>query len=244
MEMNANPSSLIPFGRSRALGVHLVANYGFSSHPLTLLPPTVYRLPVGLINVGDTCYLNALLQYLFSIDVVREEVTQAVVTIRGEGHSWKAEEMQVGEQLISASEVDSLNLSVQQDAGECLQNVILRSEVGRRSVHAEPEMLSKSQKQVLGGSADVAGSRKSGIESLDEYSDDREIQESDLRRTMTLQEAPAILQVQVQRAKYDGRTGKFFKDLRRLVINGDINVGRYVQHVPAAFVVVYGATPL
>lgn len=29
-------------------------------------------LPVGLLNIGNTCYLNSLLQYLFTVKAVRE----------------------------------------------------------------------------------------------------------------------------------------------------------------------------
>lgn len=36
--------------------------------------PVNYALPVGLHNIGNTCYLNSLLQYLFTVKPVREIV--------------------------------------------------------------------------------------------------------------------------------------------------------------------------
>lgn len=34
--------------------------------------PGNLSLPVGLLNIGNTCYLNSLLQYLFTVKAVRE----------------------------------------------------------------------------------------------------------------------------------------------------------------------------
>lgn len=34
--------------------------------------PGKLSLPVGLLNIGNTCYLNSLLQYLFTVKAVRE----------------------------------------------------------------------------------------------------------------------------------------------------------------------------
>lgn len=36
--------------------------------------PVNYGLPVGLHNIGNTCYLNSLLQYLFTVKPIRDIV--------------------------------------------------------------------------------------------------------------------------------------------------------------------------
>jgi ubiquitin carboxyl-terminal hydrolase 25/28 len=36
--------------------------------------PVNFELPVGLHNIGNTCYLNSLLQYLFTVKPVRDIV--------------------------------------------------------------------------------------------------------------------------------------------------------------------------
>lgn len=36
--------------------------------------PRRTSLPVGLVNIGNTCYLNSLLQYLFTVRPVRDIV--------------------------------------------------------------------------------------------------------------------------------------------------------------------------
>ena len=36
--------------------------------------PVNYELPVGLYNIGNTCYLNSLLQYLFTVKPIRDVV--------------------------------------------------------------------------------------------------------------------------------------------------------------------------
>src|ERR1700712_5506873 len=36
--------------------------------------PVDFSLPVGLNNIGNTCYLNSLLQYLYTVEAVRDIV--------------------------------------------------------------------------------------------------------------------------------------------------------------------------
>ena len=37
--------------------------------------PVDWALPVGLNNIGNTCYLNSLLQYLYTVKAVRDTTT-------------------------------------------------------------------------------------------------------------------------------------------------------------------------
>jgi len=46
-----------------------IMNYGGSSKE-----PADLSLPVGLHNIGNTCYLNSLLQYLFTVKPIRDVV--------------------------------------------------------------------------------------------------------------------------------------------------------------------------
>jgi ubiquitin carboxyl-terminal hydrolase 25/28 len=43
-------------------------------HPVTVIDSDTYERPVGLGNLGNTCYLNSLLQYCFAIKPFREVV--------------------------------------------------------------------------------------------------------------------------------------------------------------------------
>lgn len=45
------------------------------SEETTEEPMGEWELPVGLHNIGNTCYLNSLLQYLYTVKAVREIVT-------------------------------------------------------------------------------------------------------------------------------------------------------------------------
>lgn len=54
---------------------HMHATYGTSAYNGTKPGASVdLNLPVGLDNIGNTCYLNSLLQYLFTVEPVREVV--------------------------------------------------------------------------------------------------------------------------------------------------------------------------
>lgn len=49
-----------------------IAVSGGSGNLPTQDRPVNYDLPVGLENIGNTCYLNSLLQYLFTVKPVRD----------------------------------------------------------------------------------------------------------------------------------------------------------------------------
>lgn len=49
------------------------SNTSVSFHDETSQPGNI-ALPVGLNNIGNTCYLNSLLQYLYTVKAVRDIV--------------------------------------------------------------------------------------------------------------------------------------------------------------------------
>ncbi|KAL9939559.1 hypothetical protein V8E36_001376 [Tilletia maclaganii] len=378
--------------------------------------------PAGLKNIGNTCYLNSVLQYFFTIKDVRDQVMQAAAVIQRNPQSWKAGELRVGGRLVSPSEIERsrkfvvqlsnlfdnmitspaaaveperelaylalvssrteeavlstktpdnklagplgpmtegaapsapnpdamqtdtqvtaeplpaadsstgqsaplqpieqdqatpaasqepttatsalaalpgpsaeasgseiqriepqaqeslMQLGAQQDVGECLDNVVFQIEVGLRSAGAQPGPLSESQEQVKSESAEAAASLNSAIErlfvgissqrvvslapssdakpsepkreiftlipidithegcdvydGLDNYFDDEEVEGSNVRRTVTLQEPPAILQIQAQRVQYDRQQGKLFKALTHLDVGEFLSLDRYLE---------------
>ncbi|WAR55733.1 hypothetical protein PtB15_6B476 [Puccinia triticina] len=69
-------------------------------------PPVSYDLPAGINNIGNTCYLNSLLQYFFSVRELREillrfpEFEQDI-----DEHQEMKEKKRVGGRIVSASEI-------------------------------------------------------------------------------------------------------------------------------------------
>lgn len=51
-----------------------VPETGNDSRAATDMKPVNFALPVGLNNIGNTCYLNSLLQYLFTVKPIRDIV--------------------------------------------------------------------------------------------------------------------------------------------------------------------------
>ncbi|KAK0537492.1 ubiquitin-specific protease ubp2 [Tilletia horrida] len=383
--------------------------------------------PAGLKNIGNTCYLNSVLQYFFTIKEVREQVMQAAAVIRQAQHPWNGSELRVGGRLVTPSEIERsrkfvvhlsslfdnmitspaaaveperelaylalvssrteeavlstqeaekkalpevktetkaetvppkatepsddamqtdsqptpetpatrqateyephapvrassaevlvnstavepaatstatsepqanaipegnsmtkkveaqaqeslMQLGAQQDVGECLDNVVFQIEVGLRSAGARPEPLSQSQEEATSASVEASSSLNSAIErlfvgissqrvvpiepapdakpsepkreiftlipidithegcdvydGLDNFFDDEQIEGSNVRRTVTLQEPPAILQIQAQRVQYDRLQGKAFKALTHLDVGEIISLDRYLE---------------
>ncbi|AOW03531.1 hypothetical protein B0I72DRAFT_134627 [Yarrowia lipolytica] len=72
------------------------------------LPQSTYDWPIGLNNIGNTCYLNSLLQYYFAIKPLREEVLQHDGSNVDVGFKLSAGEIRdkrIGGRSVSPSEV-------------------------------------------------------------------------------------------------------------------------------------------
>lgn len=67
----------------------------------SLLPPQDW--PTGLDNIGNTCYLNSLLQYYFSIKPVRETILSFRET---EVESLRKQERKIGGRFVEGSELE------------------------------------------------------------------------------------------------------------------------------------------
>lgn len=61
------------------------------------------RIPVGLTNIANTCYLNSLLQYFFTIREMRETILAFVENPHSEGD--EQAQIRVGGRLVSQAEI-------------------------------------------------------------------------------------------------------------------------------------------
>ena len=83
---------------SPRLKEHLNSNMDSSEHPIS-------EWPVGLENIGNTCYLNSLLQFYFTIKPLRDlvlKINEFKMPADGEGLKTK----RVGSRNVSKKEVD------------------------------------------------------------------------------------------------------------------------------------------
>ena len=95
---------------SPRLKEYLNSNRGSSEYPIS-------EWPVGLENIGNTCYLNSLLQFYFTIKPLRDLVLKVnEFKMPTDGESLKAK--RVGSRNVSKKEVDR--------AQQCEQHCIPR----------------------------------------------------------------------------------------------------------------------
>ncbi|KAE8213880.1 hypothetical protein CF327_g2665 [Tilletia walkeri] len=203
------------------------------------------------------------------------DVPQAALTAAPVDVPKLAEKVDEPQTIELQAQESLMQLGAQQDVGECLDNVVFQIEVGLRSAGAHPRPLSESQEQAQTESAAAAASLNSAIErlfvgissqrvvsvepasdakpsepkreiftlipidithegcdvydGLDNFFDDEHIEGSNVRRTVTLTEPPAILQIQAQRVQYDRLQGKAFKALTHLEVGEVISLDRYLE---------------
>ncbi|KAE8231144.1 hypothetical protein CF326_g3845 [Tilletia indica] len=204
-----------------------------------------------------------------------DDVPQAALTAAPLDVPKLAEKVDAPQTIELQAQESLMQLGAQQDVGECLDNVVFQIEVGLRSAGAHPRPLSESQEQAKTESAAASASLNSAIErlfvgissqrvvsvepasdakpsepkreiftlipidithegcdvydGLDNFFDDEHIEGSNVRRTVTLTEPPAILQIQAQRVQYDRLQGKAFKALTHLEVGEVISLDRYLE---------------
>lgn len=68
-------------------------------------PPVSYDLPTGLNNIGNTCYLNSLLQYFFSVRELREILLRLPEFEQDIDEHETKEKKRVGGRIVSTAEI-------------------------------------------------------------------------------------------------------------------------------------------
>lgn len=246
-------------------------------------------LPRGLYNIGNTCYLNSLLQYLDWIRPVREAVKMACESASRNIASAQQERALTFAQLLDAlfSTMASSNepalfpskelaylalvplvweqaydctkdelmrqVTTQQDVCECLDNIVslldtacaseaTQTPVRRLFSGASLQKLDPAPKDssgtdgtkqtftsipvtILPGTRDV-------YDALDTFFNEEFVflgNDAKVRREITLQEAPILLQIHVQRVQYDRTAQKIVKNQAALDLPDTLFLDRYMD---------------
>ncbi|WFD34144.1 ubiquitinyl hydrolase 1 [Malassezia cuniculi] len=248
----------------------------------------------GINNIGNTCYLNSVLQYFYSIRAIRglvlglvegelavpadaptiggrevgvEELERACRFARLLGELFS--EMREGAEAVTPSkELAYLALvprewerggqeegalmglvTTQQDVSECLDNMVFQLEAAQACmpggrVDANGLFVGKTRQRVRGpdgetekteeiksvpvtllpGDADV-------YDALDTYFGAETVatETGTVERRVALAEAPALLQVHVQRVQYDRDAGQAVKEKGALRLEDEMYMDRYMD---------------
>ncbi|EOD52275.1 putative ubiquitin c-terminal hydrolase protein [Neofusicoccum parvum UCRNP2] len=200
--------------------------------------------PVGIENLGNTCYLNAILQFLFTIKPLREfvlNIDEHLMEINDENIRNK----RVGSRMVTADE---------QDASEILINILLQLSYAIR-----PEAFGKDNeqldfiKELFYGEEATSLSRKDKktteqtslfntqyvtvvdkpkniYEAIDDALDMGAIEDSDnAEKWTTITRAPPILKIDVKRLGFDKEKKQTVRSENHLQLEDTIYIDRYLR---------------
>lgn len=275
--------------------------------------PSDATLPRGLENIGNTCYLNSLLQYVCWMAPIRDmvraladttvprtpqprvggrQVTEAereradawITQLRALLHDMTTSEAPA---LTPTKELAYLALvplaweeaqgggavahdallsevSTQQDVCECLDNMLFLLEVAWASYETAPTNLARlftgtsTQTLVTQSEGRVQTKEESFnsvpvtllpdshdvYDALDTFFDEAHVETSEghVQRTISLTEAPPLLQIHVQRVQYDRERQRVVKNQAPLALPDTLYVDRYMTSDAPARVALRAAT--
>lgn len=244
------------------------------------------RMPRGLYNIGNTCYLNSLLQYIAWITPIREAVhaakgaapvpdasdeqKRALAFAHGLDALFTAMETSKEQALTPSKELAYLALvplaweqayqctkdelmsqvTTQQDVCECLDNMVAlldsacTSDAAPHAVHRlfagtslqrlspPPPDSAKIEQAFTSLPVTLLPGALDMYDALDTFFNEEQVaweNATHVQRSITLQHAPPLLQIHVQRVQYDRMKQRIVKNQAPLDLPDTLYLDRYMD---------------